>query len=144
MKNFAVEFHNLSLFYVNLAEDLKRILNSNDPEDNQTLVNSIIQHRETLEKITGMNPKIEELSEDWARCRPKLEPADRDKADEMASYAKSHAVLLQELCRIHTQRLQSIHDQIRNGLMELGKGARFAKVLKPARHNYPKFIDSCY
>ncbi len=91
-----------------------------------------------------MNLQIAELASDWARRRPQMDPATRHEADEMATAARAQAVRLQELCRSHTCKLQAIHDDIRNSLVEIGKGARFAKVLKPIQHNYPKFIDSRY
>jgi hypothetical protein len=144
MKNFAAEFRNLYSFYSKLAEDLTKFLNEEEPKVGRALVKSTLQNRAYLGQIPQMSLQIAELSKDWARCRPQLDPATRHEADEMASAARAQAVRLQELCRIHTGKLQSIHDDIRNSLVEIGKGTRFAKVLKPIQHNYPKFIDSRY
>jgi hypothetical protein len=144
MKNFAAEFRNLSSFYSKLAEDLTKFLNQDEPKVDRALVKSTLQNRESLAQIPQMNLQIAELSNDWMRCRPQLDPATRQEADEMAAAARAQAIRLQKLCRIHTRKLQAIHDDIRNSLVEIGKGARFAKVLKPIQHNYPKFIDSRY
>jgi hypothetical protein len=144
MKNFAEEFRNLSSFYTKLAEDLAKIPISDDSNDGSAFVTSTLQKRALLEQIPGMNSRISQLSDDWTKCRAKLDPATQNRADEMAADAKSQAARLQELCRIHTQKLQAIHNEIRNNLVELAKGARFAKVLKPIQHNYPKFIDLSY
>jgi|WetSurMetagenome_2_1015567.scaffolds.fasta_scaffold178093_3 hypothetical protein len=144
MKNFAEEFRNLSSFYTKLAEDLAKIPIADDSKDGSAFVKSTLQKRELLEQIPGMDSRISQLSDDWTKCRAKLDPATQNRADEMAADAKSQAARLQELCRIHTQKLQAIHNEIRNNLVELAKGARFAKVLKPIQHNYPKFIDSSY
>jgi hypothetical protein len=89
-----------------------------------------------------MTARIAELSNQWTQSRAKLDPATRNEAYQTIADAKSQAIRLQELCRIHTQKLQAIHDEIRNNLVELAKGACLAKVLKPIQHNYPKFIDS--
>jgi hypothetical protein len=144
MKNFAAEFRTLSSFYTKLAEDLNKILKTEDSKDSREIVRSTLQNREFLEQVPKMNARIAELSNDWTRCRVRLDPTTRNEADEMAADAKSQAVRLQELCCMHTQKLQAIHDDIRNSLAELAKGARFARVLKPVQHNYPKFIDSSF
>lgn len=144
MKNFAAEFRSLASFYSKLAEEVTTILDADDSKDGQTLVKSTLQNRECLERVPQMNLRIAELSNDWSQCRQQLDPAIRHESDAMASAAKAQAVRLQELCSIHTCKLQSIHDDIRNNLAEIAKGARFAKVLKPTQHNYPKFIDSRY
>ena len=144
MKNFTAEFRNLSSFYSRLAEDLTKFLNEDEPKVGRALVQSTLQNRECLEQLPQMNLQIAELSNDWTQRRPQLDPATRREADEMAASARAQAVRLQELCHIHTCKLQAIHDGIRNNLVEIGKGSRFAKVLKPVQHNYPKFIDSSY
>jgi len=144
MKHFAAEFRSLSSFYSKLAEEVTTILNADDSKDGQAVVKSTLQNRERLEQVPQMNLRIAALSNDWAQCRSQLDPATRQESDAMASAAKAQAVRLQELCRIHTCKLQAIHDDIRNSLVEIAKGARFAKVLKPIQHNYPKFIDSRY
>jgi len=142
MKNFAAEFRNLSDFYSELAEDLNDILNADESKDSRDLVQSTLQNRMRLEKLPQMSLRVAELSNQWTQCSPQLDPATRSEADTMAAAAKAQAARLQELCRIHTGRLQAIHDDIRHSLVEIAKGARFAKVLKPTQHNYPKFIDS--
>ena len=142
MKNFAAEFRALSSFYTKLAEDLNKILNTEDSKDSRALVKCTLQNRELLEQIPKMTARIAELSNQWTQSRAKLDPATRNEAYQTIADAKSQAIRLQELCRIHTQKLQAIHDEIRTNLVELAKGARFAKVLKPIQHNYPKFIDS--
>jgi hypothetical protein len=144
MKNFAAEFRNLSAFYSKLAEDLTKILNEDEPKVGRALIKSTLQKRECLEQIPQMNLQIAELSNDWTRCRPQLDPAARHEADAMAAAAGTQAIRLRELCRIYACKLQAIRDDVRNSLVEIGKGTRFAKVLKPVQHNYPKFIDSRY
>jgi hypothetical protein len=144
MQNFAAEFRKLSFFYAKLAEDLTGILNTGEPKDSRAIVNSTLQNRKCLEQIPQMTLRIAELSDEWTRYRTQLDPVTRHEAEEMASAAKAQAGRLQELCRIHTCKLQAIHDDIKNSLVEISRGARFAKVLKPIQHNYPKFIDSRY
>jgi hypothetical protein len=144
MKNFAAEFRNLSSFYSKLAENLTIFLNEDELKVGRALVKSTLQNRECLDQIPQMNLQIAELSNDWTRRRSQLDPATRREAEEMAAAARAQAVRLQELCHIHACKLRAIHNDIRNNLVEIGKGARFAKVLKPIQHNYPKFIDSRY
>jgi hypothetical protein len=143
MKNFAAEFRALSAFYTKLAEDINKTLITEDSQNSNAIVKAALQHRELLEQIPRMEARIAELANDWVHSRIKLDPAARTEADAMAADAQSQALRLHQLCSIHTQKLQAIHDEIRHDLAELAKGSRFAKVLKPVQHNYPKFIDSC-
>jgi hypothetical protein len=144
MNDFAAAFRDISSFYQKLAGNLTKILNSDDSIDSRTLVNSLLQNREYLEQISQLNSRITKLTDDWTQCRQHL-PADaRNEADDMVAAARAHAVRLEELCRMHIQKLQPIRDELRNNLVELAKGARLAKGLRPSRNNYPKFIDSSY
>jgi hypothetical protein len=142
MKNFAAEFRDIFSLYVKLGEQLAKILNTGDANASQNVVHSVLQNKDSLAQISQMNSRITKLSEDWIQCRLQLDPADREEADKMAAAAKAQALRLQELCHIHAQKLQTIHDELKNNLVEIGKGARYAKGLKLYRNNYPKFIDS--
>ena len=144
MKNFAAEFRNIFSLYVKLGDELSKILNAGDTSDSRALVHSLLQNRNCLTQILQMNSRITKLSDDWVQCRPHLNLADREEADKMAADAKAQALRLQELCLTHVKRLQAVHDELRQNLSELGKGARYAKELKLTLGNYPKFIDSNY
>jgi hypothetical protein len=144
MKNFAAEFRDVISLYVKPADELAKILSATDSDDSRTLIHSVFQNQDCLVHISQMNSRIAKLSDDWIQCREHLDPAARDEADEMAAAAKAQAVRLQGLCLIHVQKLQTIHDGLRNNLAEIGKGARYAKGLKLNCNNYPKFIDSSY
>ncbi len=144
MKHFAEEFRNLSSFYAKLAEDLNQFLSEDNSREIRTAVEFTLLHRQKLDQLSGMNSKIDALSSDWKLCRSRLDSATRDEADAMAAEAEHQAARLLELCRIHTQKIHVIHDEIMDSRSELAKGARFAKMLKPAKHNYPKFVDSSY
>ena len=144
MKNLAAEFRDVFFLYVKSGDELAKILSANDSDDSRTLVHSVLQNQDCLVRISQMNSRISKLSDDWIQCRERLDPAARNEADEMAAAAKAQAVRLQALCLIYVQKLQTIHDGLRNNLVEIGKGARYAKGLKLNRNNYPKFIDSSY
>lgn len=142
MTNFASEFRDVFSLYVKLGNEFSRLLNISDADDSGTAVHAILQNKDSLTRISQMNSRISSLSDDWNQFRLHLDAADREEADTMAAAAQTQALRLQQLCRIHAQKIQSIHDKLRNNLAEIHKGARYAKGLKPHSHNYPKFIDS--
>ena len=144
MKNFAAEFRDIFSLYVKLGEELSKILNTGEANDSQTMVRSLLKNNDRLMQISQMNSRIAKLSDDWMECRLHLAPAEREEADKMAAAAKDQALRLQELCRTHIQKLQDVHNKLKNNLQELGKGARYARGLKLTQSNYPKFIDSSY
>jgi hypothetical protein len=144
MNNFAAEFRDIFSLYAKLGEQLSEILKTSDGHASQSMVHSILHNSDSLAQISQMNSRIAKLCEDWNQCRLQLDPADREEADHMAAAAKAQALRLQELCHIHAQKLQTIHDELKHNLTEIGKGARYAKGLKSYRNNYPKFIDSSY
>jgi hypothetical protein len=144
MKNLVAEFQDVFTLYLQLGEELTRIMNIDDSKDPQALIKAILQNRNCLDRITQMNARVVHLSESWEKCRTHLDPESRNRARNLAEAAKAQAVRLQELCSIQAQKLQTIRDKLGKNLAEIGKGSRYLKSMKPSKSNYPKFIDSMY
>jgi hypothetical protein len=142
MTDFAAEFRDITSIYENLEAALSGILNADISNEGQSFLEATIQHRGDLEQLMLMDLRIQRLIQDWPQHRMRLDPDARQEVEAMISAAKIRAIRLQEICRTYTKRLQSIHDGIRDNLLEVSKGARFARSLKPLQQNYPKFIDS--
>ena len=144
MTNLADEFRDVFSLYIRLGKELTRIMDVGDSKDPQVLVNSILQNRDCLERITQMNSRVVQLSENWAKCRNHLDPESRSEAHNLAAAAKAQAARLQELCSVNTEKLRRVRDDLGKNLAEIGKGSQFLKSIKPVRNNYPKFVDSLY
>jgi hypothetical protein len=144
MNNLADEFRDVFNLYIKLGEELTGIMDVDDSKDAQVLIKSILQNRDCLERITQMNSRVMQLSDNWAKCRNHLDPESRSEACDLAAAAKAQAVRLQELCRVQTEKLQRVRDDLGKNLAEIGKGSQFLKSIKPVKNNYPKFVDSLY
>ncbi len=140
----AAEFRDVFQLYLKLGEEFTNIMNAGDSKDPQALAKSILQNCDWLARIEHMNSRMLQLSGEWRKCRGSLDAKSRDELGDLAEAARAQAVRLKELCGIQIQKLQIARDKLEKDLAELDKGARYLKSVKPAKNNYPKFIDSLY
>jgi hypothetical protein len=144
MKNIVLEFQEVLALYLKLGEDLTKIMSINDSKDPGAFVKAILQNRDSLEQIAQMNSRVLQLSTAWKKCSAQLDPQVRDKVRALAEASSAQAQHLQKLCSLHAKKLQAVRDKLGENLAELGKGSRYLNSIKPAKNNYPKFIDSRY
>ncbi len=144
MNSLAEEFCEVFKLYIEVGDELARSTALDGPQDSQKLVNLILQNRESLERIAQMNSRVMLLSDAWEKCRDHLDPDSREETGKLVEAARAQASRLQELCRIHTEKLRSVCADLGNSLAEIGKGSQFLKSLRPVKNNYPKFVDSLY
>jgi hypothetical protein len=144
MRNFASDFCALSTLYLKIAEDLSRILEAQDTQNPRTLVQSVLKNQECFARIGQMNSTVLQLSLDWKKHRSTIDAKLRNEISRFADAARRHAVQVGELCNLQAQRLQTARDKMGRDLVELEKGARYLRSVKPAKNNFPKFIDSLY
>ena len=142
MKNIITEFQDVFALYLKLGEELADALNVDDSKDPHALIQSVLRNRDCLDRIVQMNSRVMRLSDSWRKCRNHLDSDSRKKTQDLAEAARTQAARLQELCGAQTQKLQTARDRLGEQLVEIGKGARHLKSIKPIKHNYPKFIDS--
>lgn len=138
MDNLASEFQALSRAYLQLTEDLGT---ADDPHSGD-YVQRLLQTRDRLSRIAQLNARVLELAEQWKHARGGLDPESRERIGGLADAARQQAVRLNELCAAHARKLESMKETLGKELVELNKGNRYLDCVKPARANYPKFIDS--
>jgi chromosome segregation ATPase len=97
-----------------------------------------------LVRIERMNARVLQLAHDWEKCRDTLDSASADEVRDQIQQAKAQAIRLQEVCRLHAQKLQMTRNTLGERIAALGNAARHLESLKPIKNNYPKFIDSRY
>jgi hypothetical protein len=117
---------------------------ADDAGDPQVLVQSILLNRACFERINQMGARVARLSDHWRKSRAELDSVTRDETCKLVETAKSHAARMHEMCTIHAEKLRITRDRLGNYLAETGKGSQYLKSLKPAKNNYPKFIDSMH
>jgi hypothetical protein len=142
MHTLTAEFQEAFNQYLKLTEALNRIFNVDESRDPQALVRSVLENQDYLIQIRKMDNRVLELSKTFERCREELNPADCEKIKSFYTAVYYQALNIQDLCRLQEQRVQSRRDQLAKELMEIGNSSRYFKVLKPAKNNFPKFIDS--
>jgi len=140
----AAEFHDVFELYVKLGEELAKIMDVGNSEDPQILADTILKNRECLVRIEQMNSHVLRLSNEWKQCRTTLDAQSEKEIRALAEAARAQAIRLQELCGRHVQKLQNVRDKLERDLAELEKGVQYLKSAKPAKNNYPKFVDSLY
>jgi hypothetical protein len=139
-----LEFRDLIALYQSLGEELARIVRADDPGDPQALVQTILLNRECFERISQMGARVAQLSDRWKKSRADLESGTRDETSKLVEAAKCHAARMHAMCTIHAEKLKITRARLENCLAETGKGSQYLKSLKPAKNNYPKFIDSMH
>jgi len=144
MRDIVLRLKDVSLLYTSLGEELARVLDVDDSKDCGALVESILQHRDCLARLKELNSSVLSLSSELAQTRSKMNPESKEEIKPIAEAVRSQVIRLNELCGIHAERLKSARDKLERDLAELGRGARYLQSVKPAKSNYPKFIDSSY
>ena len=144
MKNLASEFRAVSYIYLHLEQELAKMIGSAVPQDPPALVRSTLQSHDCLDRIGQIHLRVLELSAKWKKCRSNLDPESREEIGRLAEAVRAQAIRLSELCGAQSKRLEQVREELGKDLAELGKGARYLKSIKPAKNNYPKFIDSLY
>jgi hypothetical protein len=142
MHPLAAKFQEALHQYLKLTEVLNRIFSVDESLDKQALVRSILENQDSFMQIREMDARILELSEILVRCREELDPVDYETIKGISNAANSQALHIRELCLRHEQRVQSRRDQLAKELTDIRNSAQYLKVLKPAKNNFPKFIDS--
>jgi hypothetical protein len=144
MKNLAAEFQAVSALYSETGEVLARVLKFDNPRDSKPLVESVLQNRNCLDRIEQMNSRVLQLADEWRKRHADKDTEPWDEINRLAENTLQQAIQLNQLCTLTGQKLQSARDKLVAELAEMGKGARYLKIAKSPKNNYPKFIDSMY
>jgi len=144
MINIASEFRAVSYIYLHLEQELEKMIGATVHEDPADLVEATLASRDCLDRVEQMHSRLLELSAKWKKCRTTLAPETREEIGRLSEVIRARAIRLSELCGIQTGRLEKIREKLGMDLAELEKGAQYLRSIKPAKGNYPKFIDSLY
>jgi hypothetical protein len=142
MNPSASDFRDTFQNYIKLSEDLSKIIDKDCSKDPQALVQSILQNRDSLDRIVQMNGRVVKLTNEWRKRCVHFAPQIQNEIRDLIVGAQAQAIRLQTLCSLKSQLIQETREGLGKELEELRKGARYLKSLKPGQHNYPKFIDS--
>lgn len=145
MNKFTEEFRDLLSIYVRLTSDLTRITDADKSEDDpQAFIQSILDNCSCLTEIQQINKRLTTLYGAW---KDKESDFSADVGDEVRSAVddvRNQMKLLEDLCKLGSQKAEARRKQLDNELKNVGKGTSYLKLLKPVQENYPKFIDSAY
>jgi len=86
--------------------------------------------------------RLSELVELWLKRRDCISLEEREQVRELAEPIRLRASRLLGCCRGRLTELETHLSRLRGQLWEVQNGARFLQSARPARGNYPKFIDS--
>jgi hypothetical protein len=140
----AEELKKLHQLYINLGRELNRALSASDMDSSPALIKSTLDNRSRLGEIEAMNVRIGRLADSWAESRGDLSSECNNEIRDLMTAISAQAVQLQTLCNVRVQKLTSVRDLLGKELAEIEKSTRYLNSMKPAKQNYPKFIDSFY
>jgi hypothetical protein len=144
MTNFVSEFKAMAATYSEIGEELASALEVDDSQNSKSLIQSILANRDSLSRIGQMNSRVILVSDEWKKSRATIDSKSWDEINRLAENALRQAVRLNHLCSLTAKKLESAREKLGTALSEIGKGAQYLKSVKPAKSNYPKFIDSLY
>ena len=142
MESLIPDLRKLAQFYCDLQKDLSDVLKEADNDNDRSLAESILQNRIRITQIERMTAHILQLSDDLKKFRKNAAPKIRSQVDDLTSEAKSHAVLIQDLCARSSEKIEKTKSEIRSEIERVAAGKRYLKSMVPVKNNYPKFIDS--
>jgi hypothetical protein len=143
MKSFLSELQYLSELYGRLQTELSALpLDAGAGSKTAILSETVLQNRELLARIDQMDARLLQLSQEWQSFRERLDPDSRSEVMKLAESVHSQAMQLSEICGRRIQHLESGRSEIRKAMEGVQSGSRYLASIKPAKTNYPKFVDS--
>ncbi len=140
MKLFLSELQYLSELYERLGREL-----ANGVPDNAgspATAGAVLQNQELVSRVGQLNGRVSHMAEEWAALRSRLDPALREKITSLAQKVQRQADRLSSLCEGYRCQLQTDIERITRDLNQLSRGQRYLECVKPAKANFPKFVDS--
>jgi hypothetical protein len=143
MKPFLSELHQLSELYDRLQTELSaQALDSGTESKTALLSGIILSNRDLLVRIRRMDARLLQVSREWEICRETLDPAFRLEVAKLAESLRNRAGKLSDICKRRIQQLELGRTEIQKTMEGVQTGSRYLASIKPAKTNYPKFVDS--
>ena len=143
MNKLVQEFRDMLGLYVKLADELTRISDvGNSEEDPQAFIQSILNNRSSLAEIQELNKRLALLYGAWKDKEAKLSLSVNNEIRGIVDNVWEQMHVLEDLCSLGVRQIEARRKQLADDLMNVGKESRYLEMLNPIKENHPKFIDS--
>jgi HAMP domain-containing protein len=140
MKVFTSELQYLSELYQRLSSELKAAAGNH--ADSGRIAGTVLDNRELVSRIEQLNARVAQLADEWETVRGRVDAPVRAEVEALAAAVRKQATELSQVCAESARRLEKGLQAIARELGDLRRGSRYLESVKPAKTNYPKFVDS--
>ncbi len=110
--------------------------------DAAAISDAVTRSRHLLALLEQASGRLSESAADWSRRGDCIPREEREQVRRLADSARVKASRLLGCCGKLTDRLEASLVGLERELGHVRNGARFLQSSRPAKTNYPKFIDS--
>ena len=132
----------VSRLYRELRVSLSESPDQNLPTEAPGAAEATLRSAPLIRSLERATARLAALSAWWRQHRERLAPGDRDRVCGLAETARTELSQTLACCNRHSSALMGRKTRIEADLGRIRKGARFLQSTRPAKTNYPKFIDS--
>jgi hypothetical protein len=109
----------------------------------EAAVSQAAQHsRQLIDRADRVNQRFSESAARWLGRQKPASREEREQVRRLAEEIRQKAARLLESCTGRSAQLEAVLSGLQKELGLVRNGARFLQSSRPARINYPKFIDS--
>jgi hypothetical protein len=110
--------------------------------DAAAICDAVTRSRQLLALLEQASGRLSESAADWSQRGDSIPRDEREQVRRLADSARVKASRLLGCCGALTHRLETSLVGLERELGHVRNGARFLRSSRPAKTNYPKFIDS--
>ena len=120
------------------------VFGSSTCQGNRTaaLSDPVIRNRQLIAQLEQVNARFSEYAAQWSRRRDHVPRQELEQIRKLAESTRIEASRLLDCCEDRIAQLEAGLARLQQELGQVRNGARFLQNSRPARTNYPKFIDS--
>jgi len=131
----------LDRLYCEIEDELLRSPSSGE-NSTAAISDSVTRNRQLLARLEQTSAGLSETAARWSRRADSIPREEREQVRRLADSARLKASRLLGCCEHLADRLDTSLAKLEQELGHVRKGARFLQSSRPAKTNYPKFIDS--
>jgi hypothetical protein len=106
------------------------------------LTDPIIRNRQLIVRLGQMGARLSKNTAQWLQRRDRVSREEREQVRKLADPIRLRASRLLRCCEDRARQLETCLAGLQGELCQVRNGVRFLQSSRPARINYPKFIDS--
>lgn len=110
--------------------------------DEAAITDAIDSSRQLIARLEQVNQRFSGSASQWLEQKERTSGEEREQVRRLAQDIRLRASSLLENCQDCSARLEAVLSRLQKELGRVRDGSRFLQSSKPARINYPKFIDS--